>query len=1487
MRADIIPPRMLQKYSWLRAAARVSLVAATALLCHDATLACSLTINPRVGLALDQTGQALIEYDMVLEGTPSCAATLEVILFESNGQRRAQPIITCADVGRIVRVTVRDRVSGVSAMGRIDVYDNLGPTLVAPNVTVTCAEDPTAAADAVVVVSDNCTPASLIDIRVVAQTPTAVGCGPVAQAITRTLVAIDGSGRFSAPVTQVITVNRIALAAVAFPANVTLRSSETGLCPDQMLALVPASGPTAGGAPLDPSCKLLTTFRDVTFASCGLSRKIVRAFTVLDCCTNQIRTGTQLIQLLDDVAPAITALPDTLRAFPVDNDCNYGALLPAIAAQDDCDALVSVRVATPFGPLVGNGGALPQNFPLAAAPFAVVYEVRDACGNVARDTTVVAAEDTTPPVPVCDNSTVVAITGDGTVVFARTFDAGQVVNGVYVAASYDNCGAVSFAVRRDTTEDFLPAVVFDCIDVGRVITVQLQVTDEAGNTNVCTVSATIQDKIPPRITPPATFTASCLERPVDTSRAGVPTIVSNCNTLALTGFTDDNTQVNVCGAGFTIRTFTISDQAGGTRTVTQRINFVDTFSVVVPALPDVTLACTATLDLATLNPPTIGTPCVNFLRSPVPDVVSSPNPCGTESIVTFRYTPQCGTDVVSVTQRVLQTDTEAPRFTSAPGSLDRVYTCAADVPTALPVPLATDDCSGAIVTLVADATVRPGGAACPDYVRTLRYTVADQCGNASPTPFEVSIRVRNLTPPTLTLVAPLLTVACAADVPAPDTSAAAVTAVAVCGGPVTVSVSPPLAEPGNTRCAGAFTRTFFVVDACGNSAEATQRIEYRDTVPPTLAPIADGGTFACFADLPAADLSLVSGVDACGDALTVVSATTAPPAGGCRDTVFRTFVAADACGNTASVRQAFVIEDRQAPTLTVPSDRFTFSEENVCGRRLNLTAIATDGCGAGAITFTNDSPFASNNASASATGTYPLDTTVVVFTATDACGNTATDSTVIYIEDIVSPGFRCRPVYIYLDSAGSASVLPAMLVDLLEGNDDCTPRAQLTFEVDLARRFFTCADVGEAFAFEITATDLFGNEGVCRNNVIIDDTLSCPGPLAGGAFAVRGHVSMPLYAVPAADAVVSVAYPGGSRQFATDASGYFVLGHVPGGQLTISAESPLPIGHGLSTFDILLLGRHLLQEAPFSDPLTLLAADVNRSGSVTAYDMTRMRRVILGLDRDFGNGSSGAIALDADHVFSDPRRPWLDRNDWHLAPTLDQDLSDLHLAIVQLGDLNGGNVRPRGYDEFMLADRYVRAGERVTVLVHVGDSPAAGAQLGLVAAGSLEVAAAHAEFDVMSNRVAGVTRVSVLGDLRPGEALLELTFVPERDGLLSELVALDAAFASETYEAGSLSPRAAGLAFGVRRDNLPAGLRAFPNPFADELTIAVTAGGRGVYRYAVVDLAGRGFAERRVEIDGPGLEQFRVVTSDWAPGIYLVVVDGPDGRQVERVTLQR
>src|SRR5690606_5391092 len=77
---------------------------------------------------------------------------------------------------------------------------------------------------------------------------------------------------------------------------------------------------------------------------------------------------------------------------------------------------------------------------------------------------------------------------------------------------------------------------------------------------------------------------------------------------------------------------------------------------------------------------------------------------------------------------------------------------------------------------------------------------------------------------------------------------------------------------------------------------------------------------------------------------------------------------------------------------------------------------------------------------------------------------------------------------------------------------------------------------------------------------------------------------------------------------------------------------------GVSTLDLISLQKHLLGLKELDDPYKFIAADANRSNSLSAMDIVTLRRMILGITDTFMNNTSWRF-VDAAYVFADPSNP--------------------------------------------------------------------------------------------------------------------------------------------------------------------------------------------------------------------------------------------------------
>jgi hypothetical protein len=195
-----------------------------------------------------------------------------------------------------------------------------------------------------------------------------------------------------------------------------------------------------------------------------------------------------------------------------------------------------------------------------------------------------------------------------------------------------------------------------------------------------------------------------------------------------------------------------------------------------------------------------------------------------------------------------------------------------------------------------------------EFVRTFTATAA--CGNLTKS---VSQRFKwkyDKTPPVIYCPADI-TVSCIGDVPDPDVDE--VTATDNCG-KVNVSF---VKDSSTGSCPKYIYRTYKAVDDCGNTSYCTQKITVDDKTPPYIKCPADI-TVSCIGDVPDPDVDEVTASDNCGKV--TVTFVKDSSTGSCPKYIYRTYKAADDCGNTSYCTQKITVDDKIPPYIKCPAD---------------------------------------------------------------------------------------------------------------------------------------------------------------------------------------------------------------------------------------------------------------------------------------------------------------------------------------------------------------------------------------------------------------------------------------------------------------------------------------------------------------------------------------------------------------------------------------
>ncbi|MEM6708529.1 MAG: HYR domain-containing protein [Pseudomonadota bacterium] len=264
---------------------------------------------------------------------------------------------------------------------------------------------------------------------------------------------------------------------------------------------------------------------------------------------------------------------------------------------------------------------------------------------------------------------------------------------------------------------------------------------------------------------------------------------------------------------------------------------------------------------------------------------------------------------------------------------------------------------------------------------TVTWSIADSSG-ASTTAAQ-AVTVADTTPPTLSQPAQLQ-----AQMPAG-------------GGPVQLTLTPPAASdlvdpnpslvndaPGAGFPLGTTVVTWTATDASGNSTNVSQMIVVTDATggPVTLAAPAN---LSAEATAPTSMVALGMATASGGQGnLTIVN--DAPAGGFPVGATTVTWTATDENGDTATDTQQVTINDTTPPAITAPAAVSVTQMGDPTAVTLG-DATATDIADV-APTISNDAPV----------GGFPVGTTTVTWTATDASGNSATATQTVFVEAAVA-----------------------------------------------------------------------------------------------------------------------------------------------------------------------------------------------------------------------------------------------------------------------------------------------------------------------------------------------------------------------------------------------------------------------------------------------------------------------------------------------------
>lgn len=331
--------------------------------------------------------------------------------------------------------------------------------------------------------------------------------------------------------------------------------------------------------------------------------------------------------------------------------------------------------------------------------------------------------------------------------------------------------------------------------------------------------------------------------------------------------------------------------------------------------------------------------------------------------------------------------------------------------------------------------------------------------------------------------------------------------------------------------------------------------------------------------------------------------------------------------------------------------------------------------------------------------------------------------------------------------------------------------------------------------------------------------------------------------------------------------------------------------NGVSTFDMVLINKHILGVQPLSSPYHMIAADVNNSGSITISDLIVLRRLILSHIDYFPSNTSWRF-VDPAYTFPGPTNPWLEPFPERITTEARTHPSiPISFVGIKIGDINGdaqgfSTIDDRSQGQpFVLevTGQQARAGQLITAEFAAADLAALGYQGTLSfneqALEWLELLpglANGANFN-FARADEGLIAMSWNGELQAERTLFSLVFRAKQEGLLSNWLSIDNRMVrAEAYRDNGQHTELK-LRFNAHQEGaLTADFELHqnaPNPFREETVIGFYLPAAGRATLKISDLSGRLLQVVHQEA-AQGYNQFLIDSKDLpASGLLIYSVE--------------
>ncbi len=492
------------------------------------------------------------------------------------------------------------------------------------------------------------------------------------------------------------------------------------------------------------------------------------------------------------------------------------------------------------------------------------------------------------------------------------------------------------------------------------------------------------------------------------------------------------------------------------------------------------------------------------------------------------------------------------------------------------------------------------------------------------------------------------------------------------------------------------------------------------------------------------------------------------------------------------------------------------------------------------------------------------------------------------IKDCLEPNIACKTgVEVSINAGSKATLHFNEAVEMVEDNATPNNLLQLSMRKEgggngfplangapVTQLTYNCDEIG-THEIELWAKDRLGNTAFCETNVVVKDDAGfcktlpviCAQPCWGDTNMIT-DVRYKVVWVDTAQKLISFLLPvkpGGCGELDT---------LPPAPSFSLVPEKDTNALNGVSTYDMVLITRHILGLEPFNAAWKWIAADVNRSNSVTTFDVIEVRKLILGIYNKFPSNTSWRF-FTADCEFpANPFTGYCPSEASFVSMPLWNYPSPIQFKGLKIGDVNGSAAAsllvsdaPESRAEpaeFVLPDIGLHAGEYLEIPLRMAES---GDWLGFQFEAQFDLQKVVVE-TVKPGSLPGFDQGSIAwpkpGTLAvswfsgtpqivlPDDRLLVLRLKALQDTRLSDVVAFSAKrIRAEAYTAGETT-RPLKLRFDPPkgREDAPVIFAARPNPTDGGVAIPLRLSQPETVLVEVTDISGKICFREERDMDG-------------------------------------